>query len=39
MKDWYIKKMIEAHELGDTVERNNYAQMAGVNVVAYFYLG
>lgn len=37
MKDYYIKKMKEAHERGDYVGRNNYAKAAGIDVIDYFY--
>ncbi|CAH9012620.1 putative protein of unknown function DUF723 [Vibrio phage 141O35-1] len=37
MRDFYIKHMIEAHERGDYVERNNYAKAAGIDVIEYFY--
>ena len=35
--DFYIKHMIEAHERGDYIERNNYAKAAGIDVIEYFY--
>ncbi len=38
MKEFYIKHMIEAHERGDYIERNNYAKAAGIDVIEYFYM-
>ena len=35
---FYIKHMIEAHERGDYIERNNYAKAAGIDVIEYFYM-
>ena len=33
MKDWYINKMLEMHKNKQFVERNNYAKMAGIDLL------
>ncbi|AUR82914.1 hypothetical protein NVP1029O_81 [Vibrio phage 1.029.O._10N.261.55.A7] len=38
MVDFYIKKMIESHNKGMWLDRANYALMAKVDFVKWFYL-
>ena len=37
-KDWYVQKMIEAHQQGKFTERNNYAKAAGIDMLQMFEL-
>ena len=39
MREFYIKHMIQAHESKAWLDRKNYAQMAGLDFVKYFYFG
>lgn len=36
MRDWYVKMMIESHKKKQFTERNNYAKMAGFDLVEMF---
>lgn len=36
--DWLVKQMEAAHAEGRIEDRNNYAKMAGIDVVKWFYM-
>lgn len=38
MNEFYIKHMNQAHEDKRWDDRRNYANMAGIDIVEYFYL-